>query len=111
MQKLVRDALQWELKQADTNLKSQEFLPDLAQGESGFGVRRWDTNSRNMVARLTANFHWMAATAALQQFLGYTSTQLNGHSFLEIVHADDVADLNRVLQEALETGEGHNIVF
>src|SRR5205823_3921225 len=57
------------------------------------------------------NLHWMAATAALQQFLGYPHGELNGRPLSDIVHPDDVADLNRILQEALDTGEGHNIVF
>ncbi|TMQ35027.1 MAG: PAS domain S-box protein [Planctomycetota bacterium] len=103
--------LQWEHKQAEVNVQSLEGRADKELGQSLFRLRRWDTNSRNMVARLTPNFHWMAATAALQQFLGCTATQLNGRPFFEVVHPEDVADLNRALHESLETGEGHNIVF
>jgi PAS domain S-box-containing protein len=105
------EALQHEQKQSDSALQSLEGRADSEQGHSVFRLRRWDTNSRNMVARLTPNMHWMAATAALQQFLGYTHAQLSGRPFFDMVHPEDVPELTRVLQEALETGEGHNIVF
>jgi PAS domain S-box-containing protein len=105
------EALQHEQKQAESALHSLDGRPDAEQGHSVFRLRRWDNNSRNMVARLTPNLHWMAATAALQQFLGYPPGELNGHPFFDMVHATDIAELNRVLQEALDTGEGHNIVF
>ncbi|HEV3083004.1 MAG TPA: ATP-binding protein [Gemmataceae bacterium] len=105
------DALQHEQKQADSGVHSLEGRADAEQGHSVFRLRRWDTNSRNMVARLTPNIHWMAATAALQQFLGYNYGELNGRSFFEMVHRQDVPELNRGLQEALDTGEGHNITF
>jgi PAS domain S-box-containing protein len=110
-QKQLLDTVQHEQKQGDSGQHSLEGRADAEQGHSVFRLRRWDTNSRNMVCRLTPNMHWMAATAALQQFLDYDYGNLNGRSFFEMVHADDVPELNRVLQEALETGEGHNITF
>ena len=110
-QKNTLEALQHDQKLADSGVHSLEGRADFEQGHSVFRLRRWDTNSRNMVARLTPNIHWMAATAALQQYLGYNYGELNGRSFFEMVHRQDVPELNRVLQEALDTGEGHNITF
>jgi PAS domain S-box-containing protein len=74
-------------------------------------LRRGTTNSRHMVARLTPTLHWIAVTPALREFLGHSFDKLNGRPFLEIVHPDDVAELVQTFQEALDAGEGHNIVF
>jgi PAS domain S-box-containing protein len=67
--------------------------------------------SRNMVARLTPNLHWMTATPALQQFLGCSLADLNARRFTDLVHPHDAPALARPFQEALETGEAHNITF
>ncbi len=84
---------------------------DAEQGRSLFRVRRGDNDSRTMVVRLTPSLHWMVSTPALQQFLGYNLGELNGRSFLDMVHQEDAIELNRAFQEALETGEAHNIIF
>ncbi len=76
------------------------LLPDRAGGDG-----------RNMVGRLAPNFHWIAATPALQQFLGVGIGELVARSFLDFVHPDDVPVLAQALREALEVGEGHNITF
>ena len=68
-------------------------------------------SSRRLVARLAPNLHWMAATPALQQFLGRPLAELTAHSFLDTVHPDDVPQLTRTFQDALRDGEGHNITF
>jgi PAS domain S-box-containing protein len=74
-------------------------------------VIRGSGSSRNMVARLTPNLHWMTATPALQQYLGRPLTELNARPFADVVHPADVAGLVRALHEALETGEVHNVGF
>jgi PAS domain S-box-containing protein len=68
-------------------------------------------SSRRLVARLAPNLHWMAVTPALQKFLGYDSADLTARPFLDIVHPDDTALLERALRDALRDGEGHNITF
>jgi PAS domain S-box-containing protein len=74
-------------------------------------VLRGSGSSRNMVARLTPGLHWMTATAALQQFLGRTLAELNSRPFEEVVPAEDVPALRRAFDEALDTGEAHNVAF
>jgi PAS domain S-box-containing protein len=81
---------------------------DAEQGWSLFRVRR---GTSDMVARLTTNLHWTTATPALLQFLGYSFPKLNGRPFLDMVHPDDVSDMQQVFQDALETGEAHNVTF
>jgi len=66
---------------------------------------------RRMVARLAPNLHWIAATAALQRFVGKSIHELVARSFLDIVHPDDVSLLSHNLQNAIKDGEGHNITF
>jgi PAS domain S-box-containing protein len=69
------------------------------------------SSRQRMVARLTPNLHWMAATPPLLQFLNCTIGDLVARSFLDVVHPDDVAGLERILQEALQDGEAHNVTF
>jgi len=69
------------------------------------------SSRQRMVARLAPNLHWMAATPPLLQFLDCTLNDLVARSFLDLAHADDVAELGRTLQEALRDGEAHNITF
>ena len=64
-----------------------------------------------MIARLAPNLHWIAATTPLQQFLGRSISDLVAHSFLDVVHPDDVAGLQATLREARKDGEGHDITF
>jgi PAS domain S-box-containing protein len=66
---------------------------------------------QRMIARLAPNLHWMAATQPLQQLLGHSINHLVARSFLDVVHADDVAALRKALTESLKDGEGHNITF
>ncbi|HZT83299.1 MAG TPA: ATP-binding protein [Gemmataceae bacterium] len=70
-----------------------------------------ERSSRRMVARLAPNLHWVAATPALQQFLGANINALVARSFLDLVHPDDAAGLSRTFREALRDGEAHNVVF
>jgi PAS domain S-box-containing protein len=89
----------------------------LAQGDGEKGpgravvIQRGSGSSRNMVARFTLNLHWVAATPALQQFLGRPVTELNARPLAEIVHPEDLPPLHRAFREALETGEAHNVTF
>jgi len=66
---------------------------------------------RRMVARLAPNLHWIAATSALQRFLGKPIQELVARSFLDIVNPEDALKLSQTLQDALKDGEGHNITF
>ncbi|HBI46012.1 MAG TPA: hypothetical protein DDY78_24625, partial [Planctomycetales bacterium] len=66
---------------------------------------------RRMIARLAPNLHWIAATTPLQQFIGRGISDLVAHSFLDIVHPDDIAGLHATLRESLKDGEGHDITF
>jgi PAS domain S-box-containing protein len=84
---------------------------DLDTGRPVPAVFRGSGSSRNMVARLTGNLHWVSATPALQQVLGCGLTDLNGRSFLTSVPAEDAVALSLAFQEALDTGEAHNITF
>ena len=72
------------------------------------GINR---SSRRLAARLTPSFHWMAATPALQKFLGDEIADLTARSFLDIVFPEDAATLSRALTDAVRDGEGHNITF
>jgi PAS domain S-box-containing protein len=74
-------------------------------------IQRGSGSSRNMVARLTPSLHWIAATPALQQFLGWRQADLNARPLFEVVHPADVPALRRAFQEALEIGEAHNVTF
>jgi PAS domain S-box-containing protein len=109
-------------RQALADLVSQkEALASLrgqlahGEGERGPGrtvvIQRGSGSSRNMVARFTLNLHWLAATPALQQFLGRPVAELNARPLAEVVHPDDLPDLERAFREAQETGEAHNVTF
>lgn len=107
-----------ELVKAREQLDTLESLQGRADAEVGRshsliirGGVAATTSQRSMVARLTPTLHWIASTPALQRALGFGNRELNGKSFVDIVHADDVQDLARSFQEALETGEGHNVTF
>jgi PAS domain S-box-containing protein len=64
-----------------------------------------------LVARLGPNLQFLAISVTMQQFLGYPPAQLGGHSFLDIVHHEDVETLQGALQQAMREGEGHDIPF
>jgi PAS domain S-box-containing protein len=53
----------------------------------------------------------MAATPALQHFLGQPMAELNARSFLDHVHPQDAARLRRIFHAALRDGEAHNVTF
>ncbi len=85
--------------------------PSRATGPlSGRQLQQGSTRLR-MVARLAPNLHWIAATAALQRFVGQSIHGLVARSFLDIVHPEDGPLLSHRLQEAIKDGEGHNITF
>ncbi len=69
------------------------------------------SSRQRMVARLTPNLHWMAATPPLLQFLDRPIGDLVARPFLDVVHPEDVAGLEHILQEALHDGEAHNVTF
>ncbi len=84
---------------------------DAEQGQSHAGFRSGAVAAGDMIARLTPNLHWLAMTPALQQFLGWSLAELAGRSFLELVHGEDFRELSASYEQALATGEGHNIAF
>jgi PAS domain S-box-containing protein len=69
------------------------------------------SSRHRMVARLTPNLHWLAATPPLLEFLGRAAKDLISHSFLDVVNPDERPGLKQSLEEALRDGEGHNITF
>jgi PAS domain S-box-containing protein len=86
---------------------SQHFPPNQAAA-----ARHLATSSRQrMVARLAPNLHWTAATPPLLQFLGCALRDVLARPFLECVHPDDAAGVERSLTEALRDGEAHNATF
>jgi PAS domain S-box-containing protein len=97
------------------SLESLHALLVRGEGDKGTGktvvIQRGSGSSRNMVARLTPNLHWLAATPALQEFLGRPMATLNGRPVAAVVHPDDRPGLGRAFSEALDTGEAHNITF
>jgi PAS domain S-box-containing protein len=104
-----------EAQQALTLLRSLQVKADAEKGHSHSFIHRGSAGHgsviRRMVARLTPTLHWMAATPALQLFLGATLNDLVARPFLDLVHPEDAAGLARTFQEVLRDGEGHNIVF
>src|SRR5262245_13535948 len=70
-----------DLVSQNATLEALWAQPGRGEGERGTGkavvIHRGSGSSRNMVARLTPNLHWMTATPALQQFLGRHSPDLN----------------------------------
>jgi PAS domain S-box-containing protein len=74
-------------------------------------VQSQGASRKRMVARLAPNLHWIAATPALQRFVGCPVTELVARSFLDIVYPKDAPGLSQRLQEVLKDGEGHNITF
>jgi PAS domain S-box-containing protein len=77
----------------------------VVKGHSGF------FRSTRLIARLAPNLHWIAATSALQRFLGRPLVELNARPFLDCVYPEDAPALLRPFQEALREGEGHDITF
>jgi PAS domain-containing protein len=71
----------------------------------------FERSQQQMVGRLTSTGHWQTATPLLQQVLGRPIEQLNGKSFLRVVHATDRDRVARALAETLKDGESHNVVF
>jgi PAS domain S-box-containing protein len=106
-----------ELVRAQEALEALRAFQERAGVEKGYSlsfIQRgggFGRSSRRLVARLTPNLHWMAATPSLQQFLGRRMGELNGRPFVDVVHPEDVAALTRAFQDAVRDGEGHNITF
>ncbi|HXG09044.1 MAG TPA: ATP-binding protein [Gemmataceae bacterium] len=103
-----------DAQQALALLRALQVRADAERGHSHSFVHRGGAEGsvlRRMVARLTPSLHWVAATPALQLFLGRSMNDLVARSFLELVHPEDAPGLARAFQEALRDGEGHNIIF
>src|SRR5262249_29782138 len=113
-QKRSIEVLQKEQQLAEITLQSFLGRADSEEGQSHSLVhRRAATDSgsvagtREMIARLTPTFSWLAATPALQKFLGHSIVELNNRSILDFVNKDDVPALKDALEKALRSGEGH----
>jgi PAS domain S-box-containing protein len=106
-----------ELVRAQEILEGLRAFQERADVERGYSlsfVRRGGDVGRaspRLVARLAPDLTWMAATPALQQFLGRGIAALSGHPLLDVVHPEDAPALSRAFQDALRDGEGHNITF
>jgi PAS domain S-box-containing protein len=105
-----------ELVKAREQLDTLESLQGRADAETGRshsliirGGVATTTSRRSMVGRLTPTLHWIGSTPALQQAVGFGNRELNGKPFMDLVHPADGPNLARSFQEALETGEGHNV--
>jgi PAS domain S-box-containing protein len=83
----------------------------LRTGMQGSSVSMQDPAGRRMVARLTPNLFWQAATTTLQELLGQSIESLQAQSFLQFVHPQDVARVEAQIAEAFKEGEVHNITF
>ncbi len=90
-------------------LKFKLDAADSLKGQRLTVLQRTTGSSRNMVARLTPTLHWLTATPALQRLLGRPLAELNGHSFLDVVHPDDAHPVQAGFAEALQTGERHHL--
>ncbi len=71
----------------------------------------FESSRQQMVARLTPNLRWQAATPLLQHVMGRTIERLNGRPFLRFVHPEDRERVKIALSETLKEGESHNLVF
>jgi PAS domain S-box-containing protein len=108
------EVLQREQRQAEATLQSILGKADAEEGHSHSLIHRRGTSestgtARDCIARLSPSFCWLAATPALQKFLGATIIELNARSLFEVVHPEDVVSLKAALEKALKTGEGHDI--
>jgi PAS domain S-box-containing protein len=65
-----------------------------------------------MLCRLEPqSLRWIAATEAVEKFLGQTIEQLRQRSFLEALHPDDRALAEDEFRKAAEVGERHDFVL
>jgi len=117
-QKRTIEILQKEQQLAEITLQSMMGRADSEEGQSHSLVQRRATGdsamgspAREMIGRLTPTLTWLAATPALQKFLGCTIVELNNHSILELVHREDAAAARDAFEKALRQGEGHSIEF
>ncbi len=66
----------------------------------------------DMVSRLEPRgFHWIESSLAEQEFLGWTLTELQRKSFLDIVYPDDRQRAMNALQQTLIKGESLGLVI
>jgi PAS domain S-box-containing protein len=109
----LRQALS-ERQHAETALQSLVGKADSEEGESYSLVHR-NVNetslTRDLICRLSPDLCWLAATPALQRFLGYRIVEINTRPFFDLVLAEDVPALKAQLDAAMKKGEGHNVPF
>jgi PAS domain S-box-containing protein len=106
-----RQALQ-DKQHAENSLQSLLGKADDEEGESHSLVPQNPAETgltRDLICRLSPELVWLAATPALQRFLGYSIVELNTRSFLELVLADDVPALQAQFDRAMQKGESHNV--
>jgi PAS domain S-box-containing protein len=69
------------------------------------------SSRQRMIARLAPNLQWIGVTPPLLQMLGRSQHDLVARSFLEVVHPNDRAAVEKALAEAIKEGEAHNVLF
>ncbi|MBL8800306.1 MAG: PAS domain S-box protein [Planctomycetia bacterium] len=117
-QKRTIEILQKEQQLAEITLQSMMGRADSEEGQSHSLVQRRAAGdsalggpAREMIGRLTPTFGWLAATPALQKFLGCTIVELNNRSIFDLVHREDEPAVRAAFEKALRQGEAHSIEF
>lgn len=103
-----------ERQQAETALQSLVGKVDSEEGESYSLVHRNASETsltRDLICRLSPDLRWLAATPALQRFLGYNITELSNRPFLELILPEDRPNLQGQFERAMQKGEAHNVPF
>ncbi|MBC7802018.1 MAG: diguanylate cyclase, partial [Gemmatimonadaceae bacterium] len=77
---------------------------DLASSEEHH--RLLSTNATDMITRFDAKFHRTYVSPACRELLGFEPEELIGHYPAGIVHPDDVATVEAMLNDPLQTGHG-----
>jgi PAS domain S-box-containing protein len=86
-------------------------LADRERGRSRSSLRRSPAGDLEMVARLTPELAWMAASSKLLGLLGRPLGELTGKPLASVVHPEDSPQLPAIFKQVAQKGEGHNILF
>lgn len=100
--------LQTALENAQSNSSNPPRPTTLTNHDASFP---FESSREQMVARLTPNLRWQAATPLLQKLIGRSIERLSGRPFLRFVHPDDRSRVEQSLLLTLKEGECHNVIF